>query len=208
MLARSLPNPVCRIFFIKRRGANDGDLATEALLTVVAVPSGFLTKRRQTVTDDLVAHAPIADEANGKRAMLNDSFVAPFDNAPDEFLRTSVRDFILGLVASTPSGFDGGQEGLIIRCVDKLHRRFNDSHVLHPRNMACQHIGLMCPQYIRVLADCSGVVIPLRLVGESAHVIADTHDFFISQRVELREKHDGLITVTFQKGVRVVLIPA
>ena len=71
--------------------------------------------------------------------------------------------------------------------------------------MACQHISLVCPQHIRVLADCSGVVIPLRFVGESTHVIADTHDFFISQRVELREKHDGLIAVTFQKGVGVVL---
>ena len=70
--------------------------------------------------------------------------------------------------------------------------------------MACQHIGLVCPQYIRVLADCAGVVIPLVLIGESAHVVADTHDFFISQCVELREKHDGLIAVTFQKGFGVV----
>ena len=67
--------------------------------------------------------------------------------------------------------------------------------------MACQHIGLVCPQHIRVLTDCSGVVIPLRLVGESAHVVADTHDFFISQRVELREKHDGFIEHDGKGGV-------
>ena len=71
--------------------------------------------------------------------------------------------------------------------------------------MACQHIGLVRPQHIRILADGSGVIVPLGLVGESTHVIADTHDFFISQRVELREKHDGLIAVTFQKGVGIVL---
>ena len=79
-----------------------------------------------------MAHAPIADEADSERAMLNDSFVTPLDNAPDELFCASVRDFILGLVASTPSSFDGGQEGLIIRRVDKLHLGFNDFHTLAP----------------------------------------------------------------------------
>nr|DAZ70401.1 MAG TPA: hypothetical protein [Caudoviricetes sp.] len=205
VFARPLPDVVGRVGLGEGRGTNDGNFAAEALLTVVAVPSGLLTERRQTVTDDLMAHAPVADEADSERAMLNDSFVTPLDNAPDELLCTPVRDFIFGLVASAPCGFDGGQKGLIFGSVDKLHRRFNDFHALHPRNMACQHIGLMCPQHIRVIANSTGVIIPLRLVGESAHVVADTHDFFIGQRIELREKHDGLIAVTFQKGVGVVL---
>ena len=64
--------------------------------------------------------------------MLNDSFVTTLDNAPDELLCTPVRDFVLGLVASTPCGFDGGQKGLIIGSVDKLHRRFNDFHFQTP----------------------------------------------------------------------------
>ena len=84
LLTRSLPNPVCRIFFIKRRGANNGDFTAEALLAVIAVPSGLLTERRQTMADDLMAHAPVADEADSERAMLNDSFVTPLDNASDE----------------------------------------------------------------------------------------------------------------------------
>ena len=46
----------------------------------------YLTERRQTMTDDLVAHAPVADEADSERAMLNDSFVTTLDNAPDELL--------------------------------------------------------------------------------------------------------------------------
>lgn len=79
-----------------------------------------------------MAHAPVADEANSKRAMLNDSFVTPLDNAPDELLCASVRDLVLGLVTSTPSSFDGGQKGLIIGSIDKLHRRFNDFHFQTP----------------------------------------------------------------------------
>ena len=79
-----------------------------------------------------MAHTPVADEANGKRAMLNDGFVTTLDNAPDEHLCASVRDFVLGLVASTPCGFDGGQKGLIFGSVDKLHMRFNDFHFQTP----------------------------------------------------------------------------
>ena len=108
------------------------DLAAEALLAVIAVPSGLLTERRQTVTDNLMAHAPVADEADSERAMLNDGFVTPLDDTPDELLCTSVRDFVHGLVASAPCGFDGGQEGLIFGSVDKLHRRFNDFHFYSP----------------------------------------------------------------------------
>lgn len=81
MLTCSLSNPVCRIFFIKRRGANNGDFTAEALLAVIAVPSGFLTERRQTMADDLMAHAPVADEADGERAMLDDRFVTSFSNS-------------------------------------------------------------------------------------------------------------------------------
>ena len=132
VLTRPFPDVVGRVGLGEGRGTNDGDLATEALLTVVAVSSGLLTERRQTVTDDLMAHAPVADEADSKRAMLNDSFVTPLDDTPDELLCTSVRDFILGLVASAPCGFDGGQKGLIIGSVDKLRRRFNDFHFQTP----------------------------------------------------------------------------
>lgn len=84
------------------------------------------------MTDDLVAHAPVTDEADSKRAMLNDRFVTSLDNAPDELLCASVHDFVLGLVASAPCGFNGGQKGLIIGSVDKLHRRFNDFHFQTP----------------------------------------------------------------------------
>lgn len=104
----------------------------KALFAVIAVSSRLLTERSQTVTDNLMAHAPVADEANSKRAMLNDSFVTPLDNAPDELLCASVRDFVLGLVTSPTSGFDGGQKGLIIGSVDKLHRRFTDFHFQTP----------------------------------------------------------------------------
>ena len=79
-----------------------------------------------------MAHAPVADEADSKRAMLNDSFVTSLDDTPDELLCTSVHDLVLGLVTSPTSGFDGGQKGLIIRSVDKLHRRFNDFHFQTP----------------------------------------------------------------------------
>ena len=132
VLTRPLPDVVGRVGLGEGRGTNDGDLAAEALLAVIAVPSGLLTERRQTVTDNLMAHAPVADEANSERAMLNDSFVTSLDNAPDELLCASVRDFVLGLVASTPCGFDGGQKGLIFGSVDKLHRRFNDFHFQTP----------------------------------------------------------------------------
>ena len=123
---------VGRVGLGEGRGTNDGDLAAEALLAVIAVPSGLLTERRQTVTDNLMAHAPVADEADGERAMLNASFMPPLDNAPDELLCASVRDLVLGLVASAPCGFDGGQKGLIIGSVNKLHRRFNDFHFQTP----------------------------------------------------------------------------
>ena len=132
MFTRPLPNVVGRVGLGEGRGTNDGDLAAEALLAVIAVPSGLLTERRQTVTDDLVAHTPVADEADSEGAMLNDSFVTPLNNAPDELLCASVRDLVLGLVASTPCGFDGGQKGLIFGSVDKLHRRFNDFHFQTP----------------------------------------------------------------------------
>ena len=79
-----------------------------------------------------MAHTPVADEANGKRAMLNDGFVTTLDDTPDELLCASVRDFVLGLVTSPTSGFDGGQKGLIIGSVDKLHRRFTDFHFQTP----------------------------------------------------------------------------
>ena len=128
VFTRPLPDVVGRVGLGEGRGTNDGDLAAEALLAVIAVPSGLLTERRQTVTDDLVTHAPVADEADSERAMLNDSLVTPLNNAPDELLCASVRDFVLGLIASTPCGFDGGQKGLIIGSVDKLHRRFTDFH--------------------------------------------------------------------------------
>lgn len=132
MFTRPLPDVVGRVGLGEGRGTNNGDLATEALLAVVAVSSGLLTECRQTVADDLMAHAPIADEANSKRAVLNDSFVTSLDNAPDELLCASVRDFVLGLIASAPCGFDGGQKGLIIGSVDKLHKRFNDFHFQTP----------------------------------------------------------------------------
>lgn len=64
--------------------------------------------------------------------MLNNGFMTSLDNAPDELFCAFVCDFILGLVASTPSNFDGGQKGLIIGSVDKLHRRFNDFHFQTP----------------------------------------------------------------------------
>ena len=79
-----------------------------------------------------MTHAPVADEADSERAMLNDSFVTPLDNAPNELLCASVRDFVLGLVTGAPCGFDGSQKGLIIGSVDKLHRRFNDFHFQTP----------------------------------------------------------------------------
>ena len=132
VLARPLPDVVSRVGFGEGGGANNGDLAAEALLAVIAVPSGLLTERRQTMTDDLVAHAPVADEADSERAMLNDSFVTTLDNAPDELLCASVRDFVLGLVTGAPCGFDGSQKGFIIGSVDKLHRRFNDFHFQTP----------------------------------------------------------------------------
>lgn len=132
VFTRPLPDVVGRVGLGEGRGTNDSDLAAEALLAVIAVPSGLLTERRQTVTDNLMAHASVADEANSKRAMLNDSFVTPLDNAPDELLCASVRDFVLGLIASAPCGFDGGQKGLIIGSVDKLHKRFNDFHFQTP----------------------------------------------------------------------------
>ena len=132
VFARPLPDVVGRVGLGEGRGTNDSDLATEALFAVIAVSSRLLTERSQTVTDNLMAHAPVADEANSKRAMLNDSFVTPLNNAPDELLCASVRDLVLGLVASTPCGFDGGQKGLIFGSVDKLHRRFNDFHFQTP----------------------------------------------------------------------------
>ena len=79
-----------------------------------------------------MTHPPVADEADSERAMLNDSFMTPFDNATDELLCATVCDFVLGLVASAPCGFDSGQKGLIIGSVDKLHRRFNDFHFQTP----------------------------------------------------------------------------
>ena len=132
VFTRPLPDVVGRVGLGEGRGTNDGDLAAEALFAIIAVPSGLLTERRQTVTDDLMAHAPVTDEADSKRAMLNDRFMTPLDNAPDELLCASVRDLVLGLIASAPSGFDGGQKGLIFGSVDKLHRRFNDFHTLAP----------------------------------------------------------------------------
>lgn len=64
--------------------------------------------------------------------MLNDGFATPLDDTPDELLCTPVRDFVFGLVASAPCGFNGGQKGLIIGSVDKLHRRFTDFHFQTP----------------------------------------------------------------------------
>lgn len=77
VFTRPLPDVVGRVGLGEGRGTNDDDLATEALFAVIAVSSRLLTERSQTVTDNLMAHAPVADEANSKRAMLNDSFVTP-----------------------------------------------------------------------------------------------------------------------------------
>lgn len=132
MFTRPLPDVVGRVGLGEGRGTNDGDLAAEAFLTVIAVSSGLLTERRQTVTNNFMTHTTVADEADSERTMLNDSFVTPLNNAPDELLCASVRDLVLGLVASTPCGFDGGQKGLIFGSVDKLHRRFNDFHFQTP----------------------------------------------------------------------------
>ena len=57
MFTRPLPDTVDRGVRVECRWANDGDLAAEARLAVIAVPSGLLTERRQTVTDDLMTHA-------------------------------------------------------------------------------------------------------------------------------------------------------
>ena len=64
VFTRPLPDVVGRVSLGEGRGANDGNLAAEALLTVIAVPSGLLTERCQTMTDDLMTHAPVADEAD------------------------------------------------------------------------------------------------------------------------------------------------
>lgn len=64
VFARPLPDVVGRVGLGEGGGANDGNLAAKALLAVIAVPSGLLTERRQTVTDDLMAYAPVADKAN------------------------------------------------------------------------------------------------------------------------------------------------
>ena len=64
MFTRPLPDVVGRVGLGKGGGANNGDLAAEALLAVIAVASGLLTERRQTVTDDLVAYTPVADKTD------------------------------------------------------------------------------------------------------------------------------------------------
>lgn len=64
VFTRPLPDVVGRVGLGEGRGVNDGNLAAEALLTVIAVPSGLLAERCQTMTDDLMTHAPVADEAN------------------------------------------------------------------------------------------------------------------------------------------------
>lgn len=58
MFTRPLPDVVGRVGLGEGRGTNNGDLAAEALLAVIAVPSRLLTERRQTVTDDLMALSP------------------------------------------------------------------------------------------------------------------------------------------------------
>ena len=64
VFTRPLPNMVGRVGVGKGGGANDGNLAAEALFAIIAVPSRLLTERCQTVTDDLVAYAPVADKAD------------------------------------------------------------------------------------------------------------------------------------------------
>ena len=73
--------------------------------------------------------------------------------------------------------------------------------------MACQHIGVVRPQHIRICVDCAGVVLPFFLRCKRSHVVANTADFFLGQSVELRQQHNGLLPVTFQKCVGVVVRP-
>ena len=49
---------------------NDCDLAAELILAVVAVAGALLTIRGQSVSDDFMADATVANEFHGKAAML------------------------------------------------------------------------------------------------------------------------------------------
>lgn len=71
--------------------------------------------------------------------------------------------------------------------------------------MGSKHICMVCPKDIGVEVDGTSVISPLLFLGECTHVITDTHDFFLSQRVELREKYDRFIAVTFQESIGIVL---
>ena len=70
--------------------------------------------------------------------------------------------------------------------------------------MTCQHIRLVRPKDIRIGSYRSGVIVPFLFRAKGSHVIPDTHDLFLSQSVELREKHNRLISMPFQKSVRVI----
>ena len=45
-----------RVGLGKSARTNDSNLAAEALLAIIAVPSGLLTERRQTMTDDFMLY--------------------------------------------------------------------------------------------------------------------------------------------------------
>ena len=48
---------------------------------------------------------------------------------------------------------------------------------------------------------CSCIIVPLGLIAESSHVIANTHDFLLGELEILCQHHNRLITVTLEQSV-------
>ena len=63
----------------------------------------------------------------------------------------------------------------------------------------------MCPEYIRELVNSVSEAPPMLFVGESTHVVENTHGLLFGQRHVLRQENDRFISMSLDERVGVVL---
>ena len=78
-----------------------GDLVSKFIFRIVTVAGALLAVACDTVADDLMGHAAVARYFYSDGAVLNDGFMAAFDDACDEFLCSAFSNALLALVADS-----------------------------------------------------------------------------------------------------------
>ncbi len=86
--------------------ADDGNLAAEFALPIVAVPRALLRIRGEAMSHEFMGNAAIGDDVRGHHRVLDDRPMVAPDEHLDEFHIGIGRDAVFGLVAQPPREFD------------------------------------------------------------------------------------------------------